>query len=56
MGSDPGCGPTPLTSHAIAGDVPHTKKMEADWHRCELRTNIPQAKKEEDLQWILAQD
>ena len=31
-GSDPGCGPTPLISHAA--EASHTPKIEEDWHRC----------------------
>ena len=46
VGSDPGHGPTPLLSHAV--EASHIQKVEEDWHRCELRANLPQAKKEEE--------
>ena len=32
-----------------------TYEIEENWHRCYLRTNLLQAKKEEDWQWMLAQ-
>ena len=51
-GLDPRCELTPPISHAVV--VTHIQKVEEDWHRCELRANLPQGKKEEDWQQILA--
>ena len=32
-----------------------TYKIEEDWHRCQLRANLPQAKDEDDWQQMLTQ-
>ena len=44
-----------LHSPAMLWRCPTYKKVEEHWHRCSLRAELPQAKKVEDWQGILAQ-